>query len=189
MKRIFCLFLAIFMVVSSFPRNCSASLPPEEGDFVQTTLVVDDPKDIPMVIVHTDDRSRFFKELGKSNLHVAKRRGSYEYIVDNGVGCVRLMVAIETTEEVLSAGKVKGSTSPCYYYITTCVNKLGASRPHLQISTCPILQFLEKRLYCEQARLAHVNHFSQRISTMTNFEKLPEPDNVPLTIASPFSLK
>ena len=73
------------MVVSSFPRNCSASLPPED--------------DTPLIVVSTDCKEDFMNNL-KSCFNVSENTpfcpDDEEYIVNNGVGCVRLKFTAKT---------------------------------------------------------------------------------------------
>ena len=89
MKRIFCLFLAIFMVVSSFPRNCSASLPLDSE--IEITNV---DSDIPLVIIVSQRPSSYFINELNWPFCIEKIKSSspnnQEYILDNGVGRVRL---------------------------------------------------------------------------------------------------
>ena len=94
MKRIFCLFLAIFMVVSSFPRNCSASLPLDSE--IEITNV---DSDIPLVIIVSQRPSSYFIDKIKSLFCIEKIKSSnpnnQEYIV--GKGDVRLRLRFTDT--------------------------------------------------------------------------------------------
>ena len=89
MKKIFSLSLAIFMVVSLFPRNCSASLPLDSE--IEITNV---DSEIPLVIVVSQRPSSYFINELNWPFCIEKIKSSspnnQEYILDNGVGRVRL---------------------------------------------------------------------------------------------------